>query len=336
MRARARRSEALLTLLTWFAMVAGVGIDLVITGWTNQPNRLAVSIFCAVFFGILLIRLAVAMWARPPERRAIGVLALGALSWAAESTILQTAQNTGHGQGLATGEWAYLLTYLVFVVYLLLDAEHRPATRLSTWLETLVICAGSASLAGTLLLTPLSAGRPEDVSILVAVVYPVADGVLALLVVAQLGLRMRAPDRKSAQLCLGFLLLAAADTSFVGNVLHGSSGSTVVAIVLWGAGFAELVGAACRRAPQVAIAPTSELPGVVLGAATLAAIAVLVVRPDDELGTYLCAAAVTTLLGAGLRMMLALHDARRATQELARAGTDQLTGLPNRRGVLAR
>jgi diguanylate cyclase (GGDEF)-like protein len=334
--ARARRTEGRLAALTWIIMVLGVSTDLVITGPTNQPNRIAVSVFCAVFFGVLVVRLCLAMRARRRDRLTIGVLTIGAVLWATESTVLQSAQSSGHGQRLATGEWAYLLTYLVFVVYLLLDAEHRPATRLSTWLETVVICAGSASLAGMLLLTPLTSGRPEDVSILVAVVYPVADGVLALLVVAQLGLRMRAPNRKSAQLCLGFLLLAAADTSFVGNVLHGSSGSTVIAIVLWGAGFAELTAAACRHAPQVAIASTSELPGVVLGAATLAAVAVLVIRPDDQLGTYLCAAAVMTLLAAGVRMMLAVHEARRANQELAIAGTDQLTGLPNRRGVLAR
>jgi len=334
--ARARRAEVRLARLTWLIMIAGVGSDLLITGWTDAPNRTAVSVFCAVFFAVLLLRLVVAMRLRPRERRTIGVLAVGALAWAAESTVLQSAQNSGHGEHLAKGEWAYLITYFVFVVYLLLDAEQLPAARLSTWLETVTICAGSASLAGTLLLTPLAAGKPGNVSILVALVYPVADGVLALLVLAQVGLRMRAANRKSAQLAAGFVLLALADVSFVGNVLHGSSGSSVATIVLWGAGFAELVAAACRRVPQAAIGPTTELPGIVILGATAAAIAVLVIRPADRLGIVLVTAAVITLLAAGARLMLALRDARRATWELAAASIDPLTGLPNRRGLLAR
>jgi diguanylate cyclase (GGDEF)-like protein len=334
--ARARRIEARLTVLTWVLMIVGVGTDLVITGWSNDPNRIAVSVFCAVFFSVLLLRQFLAMRARPRGRFTIAVLTAGTLLWAAESTILQSAQTGGHGEHLATGEWAYLLTYLVFVVYLLLDAEHRPTARMSTWLETLVICAGSASLTGTMLLTPLTSGRPDNVSILVALVYPVADGVLALLVIAQVVLRMRAANRKSVQLCLGFFLLTLADASFVGNVLHGSSGSTVLSIVLWGAGFAELTAAACRRVPQTAHGPATEMPGIVIVAATVAAIAVLVVRPADGLGGYLAAAAVTTLLAAGARMLLALRDARRATYELAEASMDGMTGLPNRRGVLAR
>ena len=336
MSARARLVERRLAALTWALMALGVGSDLLLTGWTNEPNRNAVSVFCAVFFGLLLVRLWLASRGRHRNRLAMGVLAFGVISWAAESTLLQAAQNSGHGEHLASGEWAYLITYLVFVVYLLLDSEHRPAKRISTWLETATICAGSASLSGTMLLSPLASGKPEGVSILVALVYPVADGVLALLVLAQVGLRMRAANVKSLQLFAGFVLLALADLSFVGNVLHGSSGSTVMTIVLWGAGFAELIAAASRRVPQTAAVPAADLPGIVIVAATTAAIAVLVIRPADRLGEYLVAAAVATLLAGGARMMIALHDARRATHELAAASIDPLTTLPNRRGMLAR
>ena len=336
MSAHARRLERRLAVLTWVIMAVGVGSDLLLTGWTSDPDRLAVSVFCAVFFAVLLVRLAVGVRGRRRNRFAIGVLALGVVSWAAESTILQAAQNSGHGEHLATGEWAYLVTYLVFVVYLLLDSEHRPAKRISTWLETATICAGSASLSGTLLLTPLAAGKPGNVSLLVALVYPVADGVLGLLVLAQIGLRMRAANLKSLQLLAGFVLLAFADVSFVGNVLHGSSGSTVLTIVLWGAGFAELVAAACRRVPQTATAPAVDLPAIVIVGAMAAAIAVLVIRPADRLGEYLVAAAIGTLLAGGARMTIAMHDARRAADELEAASIDPLTTLPNRRGILAR
>jgi diguanylate cyclase (GGDEF)-like protein len=336
MKFRAMTTDARLAALTWIVMAIGVSTDFAVTGFTNEPNRTAVSLFCMVFFAILVLRLVLALRAKRRGRLTLGALMTALVLWAVESTLLQSSQDGGHGEHLAAGEWAYLLTYLIFVVYLLLDAEHGPARAMTTWLETAVICAGSASLAGTLLLTPLANGKPEAVPLLVALVYPVADVVLALLVMAQVGLRMRATNRKSVQLGLGFLLLGGADATFVGNVLHGSAGSSVVAIVLWGAGFAQLVSAAARRIPEEAIAPTGELPSSILVTATLAAIGVLAIRPDGRLGVYLGTAAVLTLLAAGARMFLALRDARRAAEELVLARTDALTKLPNRRGVLLR
>jgi GGDEF domain-containing protein len=40
-----------------------------------------------------------------------------------------------------------------------------------------------------------------------------------------------------------------------------------------------------------------------------------------------------TLLGAGGRLVIALQDGRRTAWALARSHTDELTGLPNRRGL---
>jgi diguanylate cyclase (GGDEF)-like protein len=322
--------------LTWVVMVVGVAVDLLVTGRTDNPNRIAVLLFCLTFFGCLVARLAGTIRARKRGRLAPAVLLLGVVLWAAESALLQTAQASGHGEHLATGEVAYLVTYLVFVVYLLLDADYRPARALTTWLETAVICAGSASLAGALLLTPLAEGQPDSAPLLVALVYPVADVVLTLLVVAQVGLRMRTADRKTWQLCLGFLSLAVADASFVGHVLHGSAGSTVWNIVLWGVGFGLIVAAACSQRPPQAIQPTGDMPSSILAAAAVTAVGVLVGRPDGKLESYLVGAAVATLVAAGVRMLLALRDARGAAEAFALARTDDLTNLPNRRGMLAR
>ena len=335
MRGSSKR-ELRLGWVTWVVMVGGIGIDLAITGFTLQPNRLAVLIFCVVFFGVLLIRLVVALSGRVRRRRAVRILILGIVAWAAESAILQTQQQGGHGAHLASGEMAYLGTYLVFAAYLLLDSEHRPAHAMSTWLETAVICGGTASLAGTLLLTPLAAMTKDGVPLLVALVYPVADVTLALLVIAQVGLRMRARNRYTAQLCCGFLLLAIADASFVGNVLHGSEGSSVITVVLWGAGFAQIVSSACRTPPEQAIQPARDLPAAILTAAALAALGVLLLRPDGGLGIYLSAPAVATLLATGGRLLVALREARGATEAFALARTDDLTMLPNRRAMLAR
>jgi diguanylate cyclase len=317
-------------------MVLGVASDFAVTGPTAQPDRLAVLIFCVVFFGLLLTRLALAMRDQVRRRLGLGILTLGIVLWAGESAVLQTAQAGDHGAHLTRGEFAYLATYLVFAVYLLVDSEHSPTRARSTWLETAVICGGTASLAGTLLLTPLAVRTPDAVSLLVALLYPVADVILVVLVVAQIGLRMRSRNRSSMQLCAGFLLLALADASFIGNVLHGSEGSSVLSIVLWGAGFAQLVSAACRRPPEQAVQAAGDTPAAILASAAVIAIGVLVLRPDGGLGLYLAAPAVVTLIAGGGRMMVALRAARGAAEAFALALTDDLTMLPNRRAVLAR
>jgi diguanylate cyclase (GGDEF)-like protein len=317
-------------------MVAGVSINLSLTGFSAEPNRVAVMVFCAVFFGILLTRLAVAIRQRTRGWVPLVALMSGVTLWAAESALLQTGQSGPHAQDhLASGEVAFLATYVILVVYLMLDADQRPTRAMATWLETAVICGGSASLAGTLLLLRLGGGV-EGVPLLVALFYPVADIVLALLVIGQVGLRMRASNRTSWQMCFGFMLLAVADASFVDNVIHGSSGASTVTIVIWGLGFGQLVSAACRRSVQQAIAPARELPATVLIVATVAAVAVLVLRPGGILGMTLLGVAIATLLAAGARMLVALRDARLAAEAFALAQTDELTLLPNRRGVLRR
>jgi len=47
------------------------------------------------------------------------------------------------------------------------------------------------------------------------------------------------------------------------------------------------------------------------------------------------ATALVTLLAAGGRLALALHEAQGAAEALRLSRTDELTGLPNRRAVLA-
>jgi diguanylate cyclase len=319
----------------WLVLLIGLVVGFALTGLTVEPNRIVILVCCVLFFGLLLSRLVLAMRREQRGRLVPGILAVGIVLWATESAVVTTHQGDSSAH-LTAGEGAYLVTYLVFAVYVLLDSEHRPTRAWGTWLETAVICGGTASLAGTLLLTPLASRTSNAASLLVALLYPVADVMLMLLVVAQIGLRMRSRNRNATQICFGFLLLALADASFVGNVQHGSEGSSLVSIVLWAAGFAQLVSAACRRPTEEASQAASDVPGVILAAAAVIAISVLVLRPDGGLGVYLAAPAVITLVAGGGRMLLALRDARGAAEAVALARTDDLTMLPNRRAMLWR
>src|SRR4051812_49734353 len=110
MRRGCSRVERILGWVTWLIMATGVGIDLLLTGTTERPNRTAVSIFCMVFFGLLVARVAIALRTRVRGRLGLAVLAIGMLSWSAESTLPPTAQQAGHGALLASGEILYLIT----------------------------------------------------------------------------------------------------------------------------------------------------------------------------------------------------------------------------------
>jgi diguanylate cyclase (GGDEF)-like protein len=160
--------------------------------------------------------------------------------------------------------------------------------------------------------------------------------VLALLIVAQVGLRMRRRDVRSARLCGGFLILGVADATFVGGVLHGSQDSSVATVVLWAAGFALLVSGASRPVVSAAERPISELPATILAGAAVAATVVQLIRPYGDLGLWLAAPAVVTIVSAVFRLILALRDARYAAEAIELAQTDDLTALPTRRAVLAR
>ena len=65
-------------------------------------------------------------------------------------------------------------------------------------------------------------------------------------------------------------------------------------------------------------------------------VAVLALRPAGDTGLFLSLPTGITLLGVSGRLVLALHDGRRASAALARSHTDELTGLPNRSGLRER
>jgi diguanylate cyclase (GGDEF)-like protein len=186
------------------------------------------------------------------------------------------------------------------------------------------------------MLTPIAGGSEDGWSVFVALLYPVADVVLGLLIVAQMALRMRCRDWRSGRLCAGFFALAGADSTFVGGVQHGSQDSSVLTIVLWAVGFGLVVSAACEPRKAAIGRPLSDLPASILTGAAVTAIGVLLIRPDGPLGMWMSVPAVLTLAASGVRLVLALRDARGAAEAIVLSHTDDLTKLPNRRAILSR
>lgn len=323
--------------LTWLLIAVGLVLNLAFGNGNNHTVQLAHVITLGTFFILILLRIAVAA-ARWPQRRSALLVLFGALAlWAAGSAVLNASSEPDLTKFPAPGEWLFLASYVGLAGYLILDGAHWRATARDVWLEAVVVCGGTTCLAGSLLLTPVSDRVGEGgVAFLLAVLYPMVDIALALLVVGQIMLRVRRGVQRSSVLALGFVLFAIADFNFVAHLSQGTYGFNVLDGLLWAAGFALIVESACWPRTEVLKAlPRQAGPGLMLGAAAIA-IAVLAIRPQTGVGIYLTAPAVLTLVAAGGRLLLALREANGAAEAFALSRTDDLTLLPNRRSVIAR
>ncbi len=290
-----------------------------------------------IFFAILLIRLACAAVVTPKRRSALVVLMASVSLWALGASAVNAGKLSDVTRFPAPGEWLFLASYLGMAAYLVLEERHRMSRGLATWLDVVVICGGTACLAATLLLVPVASSFGKGgLPLLLALLYPLIDLALAILVVAQVVLRLR-PDLKHAiATSIGFVLLAYADGNFVATVSSSSYNFSAVSDVVWGAGFALIIGSACRVGGTTLAAIPRQRGSAMLMVAATAALVVLTLRPSAGLGPFIAAPAVLTLLAAGGRLVLALREAKGAAEALALSQTDDLTMLPNRRAVRSR
>ncbi|MFI5427038.1 hypothetical protein [Aeromicrobium sp. UC242_57] len=180
-------------------------------------------------------------------------------------------------------------------------------------MDIAIICGATSCLASLLLVTPIQlASEQEGLSLLLALIYPMADVILALVVLGQALLLARTDRRKSIMLGTAFLLLAGADSGFALQVSARTYDFGNFSNVLWGVSFAMLVAAACRP-EQSAIRAVPKAAGTaILVTAGIVALAVLTIRPDDSMAFYTLPPAVLTMGAVAARMALALRDANRA------------------------
>lgn len=297
----------------------------------DQPVVLA-AIVLLVLIWLVRIGFSAVVW--PSRRLAFAALTTGIILWYIGSTILNAATPASGTTFPAPGEGFFLASYVGFAAFLVLDVATRSHRAETAWLDAVIMVGGVGAVAGALLLTPVASNFPEGgVPLLVALIYPMLDLALALVVVGQWALDAREWNRRTVSLIAGFVLLAVADSSLVLNLGSGTYGFTNVLAVMWGAAFMLIVGGACSpRAPQVSMA--RRMPAGFLIGSFLVAILMLLIRPEGVLGWAIAVPAAITLMATGARLAVALRESREAGEAFQLAQTDDLTGLPNRRAVL--
>lgn len=331
-----RHAHTWVARLSWAVLIVGLLANQIAQSVAHHKSAAILLTSLSVFFPLLVLRLVIASILYPGRRTTLLLLAASVATWSLGSISVNAARMDGQAHFPARGEWLFLLSYLGMAGYLLRDVDRRQARPARGWLDVVIICGGTFCLASLMLIAPIQlASGQEGVSLLLALIYPLADVILALLVLGQTLMLARNDWRKSLMMGAAFLFLAGADSGFALQVSARTYDFGNLSNVLWGGSFALLVAAACRPSQSVIRVVPKVAGTTILVGAGVVALAVLTIRPDNSLAYYILPPAVLTMAAVAGRMALALRDANRANEAFALSKTDDLTKLPNRRAVRA-
>jgi diguanylate cyclase (GGDEF)-like protein len=332
-----RASARAFAVLPWLLLVLCPAVMLFLTSSAPGFGQTWISISLGGFFVVILVRLAFTFVTSADRRLPVGLLLLGVVLFAAGSAVLNGSGAPDLTHFPAPGEWLFLASYVAVAGYLLADTDRRTPIGGATWLETAVICGGTVCLAGAGLVTAAANRLQRDgLSLLLATLYPLIDVMLGVVVLGQIVLGSRGRVRDSLPLLGGFAVFAAADSTFLLHLSSGTYDYSSLSIVLWGCAFALITGHACRPRRTDIGEPSSRGLTTWVVAAGMSAAFVLAYGPDGTVRSYLLVPALATLAAAGARLVLAVREANRVAEAIALSRSDDLTGLPNRRAVLAR
>ncbi|MDT5129517.1 MAG: hypothetical protein QOH54_5161 [Mycobacterium sp.] len=225
----------------------------------------------------------------------------------------------------------------VFLATALLMRSRVNQFPLSVALDGLLVGLGTASVTTALVLPPALSGLDGTVAAMVtSLFYPILDILLLATIVAACALFRWRPPPGLWWLGLGSALVAVPDSVYVVELAHDSywsggylDGAWVVAATI------TALAPGRHRRPSIARAPHAISLAVPL-TATCLGLAILVL--DDHVNItpaakYLALATVLTSMG---RILAAYRESGPAGEHAHLARTDDLTGLPNRRGFYAR
>ena len=205
------------------------------------------------------------------------------------------------------------------------------------WLDGVIAALAVGAVSSAVAFGPISDGDTGDaLAVAVGLAYPLGDLLLlgvAVAVLAMLGLQT---DRRLVLLSLAFVLLSVADTYYLLQVVDGTYLEGRWPDALWPTGHALAAWAAWRPQQQVASRLRDGATVLVAPlAGTAAAAVVLVVGTARTLPGLAVVLATLTLLAVAVRLVLSFREVSSLADSRRQAHTDELTGLPNRRALLA-
>ena len=206
------------------------------------------------------------------------------------------------------------------------------------WLDGLVAGLGVTAVGVAVVFEPvLDAATGPGAAVATALAYPIADLILAALVVGILGLRGWRVDVGWGLIGGGFLSLAVADIILVLYVAQGGMVASVPANVFYILGVG-LLALAAWHPPQERKRTTVEGWSMIAVPSMFvcASVGLLVYAHAEAVSDLAVALAAATVLMATIRMIVTFRDVRSLAETRRQAHTDDLTSMPNRRLFMRR
>jgi diguanylate cyclase (GGDEF)-like protein len=273
-------------------------------------------------------------------RTVILVLGGGLLAWSLGDLALAWETAAGSVPSPSIADAFYLCFYpLTYVALMLLVRRQVRKFSFATWLDGGIAGLGAAAVCAAFAFHNLmhTAGL-SALGTATNVVYPVGDLLLLAMVVggtAVLPGRNRAPW---LMLATGYVFQAVGDTfNLFGSSIGGTHAGVVLNAIAWPVSILVISASVWVRQHPGDRLGHETAPGFVLpGFAAAAALAILFIGSLQSIGHAALGLAAATLIAAGIRSAMSLSSLRTLTESRRRqAVTDQLTGLGNRRALLA-
>ena len=233
----------------------------------------------------------------------------------------------------------YLCLYVsAYIAIVLLSRRRVRHFQLSMWLDGLIGALAVGALGGAAIATPgFLAPRDGGVSAALDVVYPFADVLLVGLVVTMLALGGWRVYRSFLVIALGFVLMAAADSVYLYQEAHGGYVVGTPLDSLWLFSTVTLAFAAWQPDHQ-SVHERHSLIAIMAAPVSCALIAIGVLvygSLQGIVGTSVWLAAATLVIVLARLLATASENLRLLGASAELANRDALTGLGNRRALLA-
>jgi two-component system, cell cycle response regulator len=295
-------------------------------------------VYCALIIaaGALCVTRAVAF---PDERAAWLVMGAGLMAWAAgEVSWALLVADDPNPPYPSVADVLYLSFYPASYTSLLLLARSRTDSfRSSLWLDGAIAGLTVAALIATLAFQPIvdaTSGGTAEIAVNLA--YPVGDLLLLSLVVAVFGLNGWRPDPVWLVLGGGLALTAVADGLYLVQSATDSYVEGTLLDLAWPTSALLVAVAAWQPARKKITIHDWLIIAVPVGCALIAVELLVYDHFERTVNLAAVSLAAWALLLALARMALSfLENQRTLSQSHTEARTDSLTGLRNRRSLLA-
>jgi diguanylate cyclase (GGDEF)-like protein len=275
-------------------------------------------------------------WSVKTERLAWSLLALGMAGSALGDLVSTLLGPNASFPSIAEPFYLslYPCSYAALVLLIRAKALRLPA---GVWLDGLTCALALAGVAAAVAFGPILAATDGSAfAVAVGLAYPLGDLVLIAMAAAMLVLFGWHAERRLFLIGMGFMLFAAADSIYLLQVARDSYVQGTWIDGLWPAGTMLSVFASWRPTRKLA---ERRLDG--LGALAtpmgcmLAAVGILVTATRVHVPTLAVTLAALTLFTVGARLTLSFRDVISLAETRTQARTDELTGLANRRALVA-